>query len=178
MALPKGKTISEMAKLRPLVDLTHEKVEASPPPFDDSEAPLALPPHNADGSIGGDLYGARLAQLLREVDPNFKLEPGAEALVLQMADDFVTRVTQRAAEYAKHRNSETLDAIDLQLCLEKHWGIRIPGTPTIAAPRPPSLAVPWTYRRPNTLAPPAAVENGAATVAAAPPSAKKRKAPP
>lgn len=99
---------------------------------------------NEDGTISGDIYGDRLSSLLKEVDPNFELEPEAEELVLRMVDDFVDRVTRRAAEYAKHRKSTTLDAVDLQLCLEKHWGIIIPGLPSQRPAQPP-----WAYRRPH-----------------------------
>jgi len=65
-----------------------------------------------------------------------------------MSDEFVERVTRRAAQYAKHRNSATLEASDLRLCLERHWGIEVPG--------PAKRIAPWTYRRPTLpSAPPA-----------------------
>lgn len=99
---------------------------------------------NDDGTINGEVYGARLSSLLEEIDPTFELEPEAEELVLRMTDDFVDRVTRRSAEYAKHRESRTLDAVDVQLCLEKHWDITIPGLPS----QRPTHA-PWAYRRPQ-----------------------------
>lgn len=36
-------------------------------------------------------------------------------------------VTEFACKLAKHRNSRTLDARDVQLHLEKNWDIRVPG---------------------------------------------------
>ena len=71
-----------------------------------------------------------------------------------MADEFVERVTRRAAEYAKHRRSATLDAVDVQLCLEKHWNIVVPGIPTQTPPRPAVLAKPFCYVRVDPNAPP------------------------
>ena len=78
-----------------------------------------------------------------------------------MADEFVHQVTKRAAEYAKHRRSGTLDAVDVQLCLEKHWDIVVPGIPARTAPRPAALAAPYTYRRvdPRAPAPPLVAED-------------------
>ena len=102
---------------------------------------------NPDGTIEGEVYGAKLSAILKEVDPRYELEPEAEELVLKMADEFVHQVTKRAAEYAKHRRSGTLDAVDVQLCLEKHWGIVVPGIPTQTPARPRALARPYTYER-------------------------------
>lgn len=135
---PKGKTLSAMRKLRNKSQDTEAVGNAEM--IEEEEPVLA----NDDGTISGEVYGARLSSLLKEVDPNFELEPEAEELVLRMVDDFVDRVTRRAAEYAKHRKSQTLDAVDLQFCLERDWGIIIPGLPS-QRPAQPS----WAYRRPH-----------------------------
>ena len=114
MALPKGKSLSAMrAKMQKEPEEEEEK-----------------------------LSGPKLSSLLAEVDGSLDLDPEAQELVLRMTDEFVERVTKRAAEYAKHRNSATLDAVDLRLSLERHWGIYVPG---LAAPKRQA----WTYRRPN-----------------------------
>ena len=86
-----------------------------------------------------------------------------------MADEFVNRVTRRAAEYAKHRRSATLDAVDVQLCLEKHWNIVVPGIPTQTPPRPAVLAAPFRYVRVDPNAPPPPPPQNA-------PTGRKRKA--
>ena len=55
----------------------------------------------------------------------------------QMADDFVARVTAPACAAAKHRKAAMLEVRDLQLVLEKQWGIKIPGV----GPQKPPLKV-------------------------------------
>ena len=131
----------------------HDRLVVSPPWLEHLQAKL--------GALEGEVYGARLGALLKEVDPAYALEPEAEELVLKMADEFVHQVTKRAAEYAKHRRSGTLDAVDVQLCLEKHWDIVVPGIPARTAPRPAALAAPYTYRRvdPRAPAPPLVAED-------------------
>ena len=146
MAPSKGKTLKKLeATVKKRVELDKARED--------------LP--NRDGALEGEVYGARLGALLKEVDPAYALEPEAEELVLKMADEFVHQVTKRAAEYAKHRRSGTLDAVDVQLCLEKHWDIVVPGIPKRTAPRPAALAAPYTYRRvdPRAPAPPLVAED-------------------
>ncbi|KAJ8605852.1 hypothetical protein CTAYLR_000532 [Chrysophaeum taylorii] len=151
MALPKGKTLESMRKLRSRVQ--EEEKE---------EEPVI---ENDDGTISGEVYGARLESLLKEVDVNFELEPEAQELVLRMTEDFVNRVTRRAAAYAKHRKSSTLDAVDLQLCLEKHWNINVPGLPSQRA------KAAFAYRRPTEKkAPPGKKRKTTTTTPAAAPA--------
>ena len=47
--------------------------------------------------------------------------------VLTLADDFVDNVITSACRLAKLRASQTLDVRDVQLVLERNYGIRIPG---------------------------------------------------
>lgn len=85
-----------------------------------------------------------MQQLLKEIDPDFVLEPAAEEMIMEMADDFVKRVTGPACLLAKHRKSETLEVKDLQVILDKHWGIKIAGIGPTRAP----LKVPLYVRPP------------------------------
>jgi transcription initiation factor TFIID subunit 12 len=70
---------------------------------------------------------AKLAALLQEVAPGEVLDADVEAFLQQHVDEFVEGVTEMACRLAKHRRSRTLEARDVQLYLEKNWGIRVPG---------------------------------------------------
>lgn len=68
-----------------------------------------------------------LQELLQTIDPNERLDPDVEDVLLDFADHFVETVTQFACELAKHRKSDTLEAKDVLLNLERNWQITIPG---------------------------------------------------
>ena len=56
-----------------------------------------------------------------------KLDPEAEQVLQDVAEDFVENVAAFACELVKHREGEQLEAKDLQLVLEKNWNMRLPG---------------------------------------------------
>jgi len=69
----------------------------------------------------------RIADLVASVHPSTTLEPELEALLLELADDFVDSVVSLSAVLARQRQSKLLDVKDVQLTLQQHWGMRVPG---------------------------------------------------
>ncbi|KAJ2002450.1 Transcription initiation factor TFIID subunit 12 [Coemansia thaxteri] len=80
------------------------------------------------GDNGSRILSKRkIQELVSEIDPTERLEPEVEDILCDIADEFIESVTTFACQLAKHRKSDTLEAKDLQLHLERNWNIRIPG---------------------------------------------------
>lgn len=69
----------------------------------------------------------RLQELVKEVDPLEQLDEDVEEVLMQIADDFIENVVTASCKIAKHRKSNSLDIKDVQLHLERSWGMWVPG---------------------------------------------------
>uniref|UniRef100_A0A8C5QUH3 Transcription initiation factor TFIID subunit 12 n=1 Tax=Leptobrachium leishanense TaxID=445787 RepID=A0A8C5QUH3_9ANUR len=69
----------------------------------------------------------KLHELVREIEPNERLDEDVEEMLLQIADDFIESVVLAACQLARHRRSNTLEVKDVQLHLERQWNMWIPG---------------------------------------------------
>ncbi|KAJ0263707.1 Transcription initiation factor TFIID subunit 12 [Hirschfeldia incana] len=66
-------------------------------------------------------------ELLQQIDPSEKLDPEVEGILADIAEDFVESITTFGCSLAKHRKSDTLEAKDILLHVERNWNIRPPG---------------------------------------------------
>ena len=56
-----------------------------------------------------------------------QLDEDVEEMLLQIADDFSDHVVNASCQIAKHRKSNTVEARDVQLHLERNWNMWLPG---------------------------------------------------
>ncbi|CAN7002239.1 hypothetical protein IGI04_020738 [Brassica rapa subsp. trilocularis] len=66
-------------------------------------------------------------EILQQIDPSEKLDPEVEGILADIAEDFVESITTFGCSLAKHRKSDTLEAKDILLHVERNWNIRPPG---------------------------------------------------
>jgi hypothetical protein len=107
-----------------------------------AESRLSFTRTTIGGAHMSPLVGQRLRDLVASLDPNYVLDAEAEEQVLQLADDFLDKVTRQSLRLAQHRGSRVLDVQDVQLALKKQWGIVVPGLgpPTLEPPKPANRA--------------------------------------
>jgi transcription initiation factor TFIID subunit 12 len=86
------------------------------------QGPVGMGP--GDGRI---LSRQKIQDLVAFVDPNERLDPDAEDLLMLIAEDFVESVAGFSCRIANHRGSKVLEVKDVQLHLEKSWNMRIHG---------------------------------------------------
>ena len=69
----------------------------------------------------------KIQELVNQIDPRHSLDSEVEELLLEVVDEFMDSVTSFACALAKHRGSDSLQVKDLQMHLQSHWGMKVPG---------------------------------------------------
>ena len=63
-----------------------------------------------------------VTDLLHKIDPSASIDPLAEELILDMADDFIDSVVMLAADSAKNRGDQTLKGEDISYVIQRKFG--------------------------------------------------------
>lgn len=63
-----------------------------------------------------------ITDLLHKIDPSANLDPLAEDLILDIADDFIDTIVRMAADAALNRKSKTLAPEDVSYVIERKFG--------------------------------------------------------
>lgn len=91
-------------------------------------------PFTLEGEGDHVLSKRKLDELVRQVTGSADTSPDAgglapevEEAILALADDFFDELVTSACRLAKLRSSQTLEPRDIQMVLERNYGLRIPG---------------------------------------------------
>ncbi|RLV94924.1 Transcription initiation factor TFIID subunit 12 [Spathaspora sp. JA1] len=91
-----------------------------------------ITPSNIPDNGGRVLTKRKLVELVNSLavdqgDVKMTVDGDVEDLFLDLADDFVRSIMEFSCRLAKHRKIDRVDVRDLQVNLERNWGIRVPG---------------------------------------------------
>ncbi|EGW31791.1 uncharacterized protein SPAPADRAFT_62384 [Spathaspora passalidarum NRRL Y-27907] len=91
-----------------------------------------ITPNNIPDNGGRVLTKRKLVELINNLgvdqgDSKMTIDGDVEDLFLDLADDFVRSVVGFSCRLAKHRKIDRIDIRDLQVNLERNWGLRVPG---------------------------------------------------
>ncbi|KAI5961503.1 hypothetical protein KGF57_001740 [Candida theae] len=92
----------------------------------------AVAPVNIPDNGGRVLTKRKLNELVTNLsvdqgDTKPTIDNDVEELFLDLADEFVSSVMGFSCNLAKHRKLDKVDMRDVQLSLERNWGIKVPG---------------------------------------------------
>ncbi|KAG5584053.1 hypothetical protein H5410_044487 [Solanum commersonii] len=68
-----------------------------------------------------------IQEIVTQIDPSEKLDAEVEDILVDIAEEFVESITTFGCSLAKHRKSNTLEAKDILLHLERNWNMTLPG---------------------------------------------------
>ncbi len=102
--------------------------------------PLSTPQHSSMLQPPGRVLSKlKLQELIRRLNPqpvqpsnssssfiDDDIDPDLLELFQDLTESFITDVINFSARIAKHRGSDTIDTRDVQVNLERNWGIRVP----------------------------------------------------
>ncbi|KAI0683005.1 transcription initiation factor TFIID subunit A-domain-containing protein [Cytidiella melzeri] len=100
--------------------ITRNADDSAPYTFEETRA-------RRKNSVADQSMRRSIQDLVASIDPNVRIEPEVEDLLLDIADEFIDSVTNFSCRLAKHRGGDTLEVRDLQLHLERNHNLRIPG---------------------------------------------------
>ncbi|KAL5743185.1 hypothetical protein ACOSP7_029917 [Xanthoceras sorbifolium] len=81
----------------------------------------------SDESCNRILSKRSINEIVNQIDPSERLDPEVEDILVDIAEDFVDSITTFGCSLAKHRKSDTLEAKDILLHLERNWNMTLPG---------------------------------------------------
>ncbi|XP_073266143.1 transcription initiation factor TFIID subunit 12 isoform X2 [Populus alba] len=90
-------------------------------------------PQNSIANAESDESGNRILskrsihELVSQIDPSEKFNPEVVEILADIADEFLVSVTTFGCSLAKHRKSDTLEAKDILLHLDRNWNMTLPG---------------------------------------------------